>query len=181
EPAGPGRVVGRVAGAVVEDVIDAGSEEAVDERLQMAQGDVEMLGEPCSRFGGRQLAAHRMGARGGKLGHQRVAVEPKKLRLGDIVQAVEVARKAGRILVFGGLPKGNSTPPVDMNLVHYNALYVIGTTTFAPRHYRQAVQLVSSNKIPVDKLITHRFPLDEFVTGANMALEGKVLKAVFEN
>ena len=35
-------------------------------------------------------------------------------------------------------------------------------------------------KVPVDKLITHRFPLDEFVTGANMALEGKVLKAVFE-
>ena len=98
-----------------------------------------------------------------------------------IVQAVEVARKDGRILVFGGLPKDNSKPPVDMNLVHYNALYLIGTTTFAPRHYRQAVQLVSTNRIPVDKLITHRFPLDEFVTGANMALEGTVLKAVFEN
>lgn len=99
----------------------------------------------------------------------------------SIVQAVEVARKGGRILVFGGLPKDNSTPPVDMNLVHYNALYLIGTTTFAPRHYRQAVQLVSSNRIPVDKLITHRMPLDDFVQGANMALEGKVLKAVFEN
>ncbi len=60
----------------------------------------------------------------------------------SIVQAVEVARKDGRILVFGGLPKDNSKPPVDMNLVHYNALYLIGTTTFAPRHYRQAVQLV---------------------------------------
>lgn len=99
----------------------------------------------------------------------------------SIVQAVEVARKGGRILVFGGLPKDNSTPPVDMNLVHYNALYLIGTTTFAPRHYRQAVQLVSSNRIPVDKLITHRMPLDDFVQGANMALAGKVLKAVFEN
>ncbi len=99
----------------------------------------------------------------------------------SIVNAVKVARKDGRILVFGGLPKDNSTPPVDMNLVHYNALHLIGTTTFAPRHYRQAVQLVSTNRIPVDKLITHRFPLDEFKKGANMALEGKVLKAVFEN
>ena len=98
-----------------------------------------------------------------------------------VVQAVEVARKEGRILVFGGLPKDNSTPPVDMNIVHYNALYLIGTTTFAPRHYRQAVQLIASNRIPVDKLITHRFPLDEFQQGANLALEGKVLKAVFEN
>jgi L-iditol 2-dehydrogenase len=98
-----------------------------------------------------------------------------------IVQAVEIARKAGRILVFGGLPKDNSKPPVDMNIVHYNALQLIGTTTFAPRHYRQAVQLVASNRIPVDRLITHRFPLNEFEKGAHLALEGKVLKAVFEN
>jgi L-iditol 2-dehydrogenase len=96
-----------------------------------------------------------------------------------IVQAVEMARKGGRILVFGGLPKDDSKPPVDMNLVHYNALALLGTTTFAPRHYRNAVQLVARNRIPVDKLITHRFPLDDFVTGAHMALEGKVLKAVF--
>ncbi len=57
---------------------------------------------------------------------------------------------------------------------------MIGTTTFAPRHYRLAVKLVASNRIPVDKLITHRFPLAEFKQGAQMALEGKVLKAVFE-
>jgi L-iditol 2-dehydrogenase len=97
-----------------------------------------------------------------------------------VVQAVDIARKGGRILLFGGLPKDDSKPPVDMNLVHYRALSLIGTTTFAPRHYRLAVKLVSSNRIPVDKLITHRFPLSEFKRGAMMALEGKVLKAVFE-
>jgi L-iditol 2-dehydrogenase len=67
-----------------------------------------------------------------------------------------------------------------MNLVHYNALHLIGTTIFAPRHYRLAVHLVASGRIAADKLITHRFPLQEFVRGATMALEGKVLKAVFE-
>ena len=96
-----------------------------------------------------------------------------------VVQAVEMARKGGRILLFGGLPKDDSKPPVDMNLVHYNALALIGATTFAPRHYRLAVKLVASNRIPVDRLITHRFPLAEFKQGAMMALEGRVLKAVF--
>jgi len=91
-----------------------------------------------------------------------------------------MARKDGRILLFGGLPKDNSKPPVDMNTIHYNALSLIGTTTFAPRHYRQAVNLIASNRIPVGKLITHRFPLAEFKRGANLALEGKALKAVFE-
>lgn len=95
------------------------------------------------------------------------------------VQAVEMARKGGRILLFGGLPKDNSKPGVDMNIVHYNALHLIGTTIFAPRHYRTAVNLVASGRIPVDKLISHRFPLSEFKRGATMALEGQVLKAVF--
>jgi L-iditol 2-dehydrogenase len=95
------------------------------------------------------------------------------------VQAVEMARKGGRILLFGGLPKDNSKPGVDMNIVHYNALHLIGTTIFAPRHYRLALKLVASSRIPVDRLISHRFPLSDFKQGATMALEGKVLKAVF--
>ncbi len=95
------------------------------------------------------------------------------------VQAVEMARKGGRILLFGGLPPEHSKPGVDMNLVHYHALHLIGTTIFAPRHFYLAMKLITSGRIPVDKLVTHRFPLADFKTGAMMALEGKVLKAVF--
>ena len=95
------------------------------------------------------------------------------------VQAVEMARKGGRILLFGGLPKDKSKPGIDTNIVHYNALHLIGTTIFAPRHQRQAIKLVSSARVPADKLVTHRFPLSDFVKGATMALEGQVLKAVF--
>jgi len=95
------------------------------------------------------------------------------------VQAVEMARKGGRILIFGGLPKEDSKPGIDLNLVHYNALHVIGTTIFAPRHQRIALRLMATGRIPGDKLVTHRFPLAEFKRGATMALAGQVLKAVF--
>ncbi|MCG3209012.1 MAG: Erythritol/L-threitol dehydrogenase [Anaerolineae bacterium] len=95
------------------------------------------------------------------------------------VQAAEMARKGGRILLFGGLPKDSSKPGVDMNLVHYNALHLIGATIFAPRHFYLAMKLITSGRVPVDKLVSHRFPLAEFKTGAALALEGKVLKAVF--
>jgi L-iditol 2-dehydrogenase len=95
------------------------------------------------------------------------------------IQAVEMANKAGRVLLFGGLPKDNSKPGVDMNIVHYNALHLIGTTTFAPRHQIIALRLLASGRIPGDKLVTHRFPLSEFEQGVAMAFDGKVLKAVF--
>lgn len=95
------------------------------------------------------------------------------------IQAVEMAKKGGRILLFGGLPKDKSTPDVDMNLVHYNALHLIGTTIFAPRHNRMALQLIASHRISAEKFISHIFPLEKFVEGANLALEGKARKVVF--
>jgi L-iditol 2-dehydrogenase len=95
------------------------------------------------------------------------------------VQAVEMARKAGRILLFGGLPKDNSKPGIDTNIVHYNALTLIGTTTFAPRHQMTALRLLADGRVPGEAVITHRFPLSEFEKGARMALEGVVRKAVF--
>jgi L-iditol 2-dehydrogenase len=94
------------------------------------------------------------------------------------VQAVEMANKGGRILLFGGLPRDNSKPGVDMNIVHYNALQLIGTTTFAPRHQIVALKLLASGRIPGEKLVTHRFPLSEFKKAVEMAMGGKVLKAV---
>lgn len=97
----------------------------------------------------------------------------------SVVQAVGMAKKGGRILIFGGLPKNDSKPPVDINVVHYNALYLIGATTFAPRHQRFALKLLASGRIPGDKLVTHRFPLSEFEKGVNIAFEGKALKVVF--
>jgi L-iditol 2-dehydrogenase len=83
-------------------------------------------------------------------------------------------------LLFGGLPKDKSTPDVDMNLVHYNALQLIGTTIFAPRHNRMAMQLIASGRISAEKFISHVFPLHKFVEGANLALEGKARKVVFK-
>jgi L-iditol 2-dehydrogenase len=94
------------------------------------------------------------------------------------VQAVEMARKGGRILLFGGLPKDQTKPGIDMNIVHYHALHLIGTTIFAPRHQLLSLKLLLSGRIPGEKLIT-RFPLQDFNAGAQQALEGKLLKAVF--
>jgi L-iditol 2-dehydrogenase len=94
-------------------------------------------------------------------------------------QAVRIARRGGRVIIFGGLPKDNSEVAMDMNLVHYNALEIIGISTFAPRHQRRALAFMDSGRIPMDELVTHRFQLDDFEKGAELALAGKVLKAVF--
>jgi L-iditol 2-dehydrogenase len=97
------------------------------------------------------------------------------------VQAVEMAKKGGRILLFGGLPKDQSVPGIDMNLVHYNALHLIGTTVFAPRHNRISMQLLTSGRIAASKFVSHIFQMKDFVEGSKLALEGKARKVVFIN
>jgi L-iditol 2-dehydrogenase len=95
------------------------------------------------------------------------------------IQAVEMARKGGRILLFGGLPKEQPKPAIDTNIIHYNALHVVGTTIFAPRHYATALDLLASGRIDGSRLVTHRFALAEFAKGIELALQGQVRKAVF--
>ena len=96
------------------------------------------------------------------------------------VQALEMTRKGGRVLLFGGLPPEHSRPGLDTNLIHYSALRVMGTTIFAPRHHAQAVSLLASGRIDAAGLVTHRLPLERFAEGAAVALEGRALKVVFE-
>ncbi len=95
------------------------------------------------------------------------------------VQAVEMAKKGGRVLLFGGLPKEQSKPGIDTNIIHYNALQIIGTTTMAPRHHRRALELLAEGKLDGEKLVSHRFELSQFEKGVELAFAGKVLKAVF--
>ncbi|MBE0535719.1 MAG: alcohol dehydrogenase catalytic domain-containing protein [Phycisphaerae bacterium] len=95
------------------------------------------------------------------------------------VQAVEMARKGGRILLFGGLPQDQARPGIDTNLIHYNMLRVIGTTIFAPRHYAMALHLLAGGRIDGQRFVTHRFGLADFRQGVELAMQGKVRKAVF--
>ena len=95
------------------------------------------------------------------------------------VLAVEIARKGGRILLFGGLPGDKAVPGVNMNTVHYNSLHLIGTTIFAPRHNNVALGLLAKGRISVEKFISHQFELGDFNEGAQLALDGKARKVVF--
>lgn len=96
------------------------------------------------------------------------------------LQAIEVARKGGRIAFFGGLPHGNSVVPIDSNKIHYKGLTVIGTTGFAPRHHIQSLELMQSGRIPGDKLVTHILPLDAFAQGVELARAGEAMKVVYQ-
>ena len=88
-----------------------------------------------------------------------------------------MTRKQGSVNLFAGFAgKGEST--IEANLLHYNELNVTGTASAAPWHFTEAMKLVTSGQVDLERLITHRFPLQEIDKAFKTVLEGKGLKVV---
>jgi L-iditol 2-dehydrogenase len=74
--------------------------------------------------------------------------------------AMKVVRKGGAINLFAGMPAG-STLPLDMNRIHYDEVLLTGSFGFGPQDFHQAVDLISTGKIDVTRLITASVPLED--------------------
>jgi len=74
--------------------------------------------------------------------------------------ALRVTRKGGRINVFAGLA-GAGWAEVEANLIHYNELVVTGQTGSRRSDYGAALRLIESGRIAVEKMVTHRFALED--------------------
>ena len=93
-------------------------------------------------------------------------------------QAVEIVRKRGKVMLFGGLPKDNHMVPFDGNRIHYNEIEVMGTFSYHPTYHAQALEALQRGIIPADKLITAKMSLDEVQKGFETAAGGEALKVI---
>jgi L-iditol 2-dehydrogenase len=93
-------------------------------------------------------------------------------------QAVEIARKGGRVVLFGGLPKADPMTTLDSNLIHYGEIEVVGAFSYHPSLHQLALDLLARKVIPADLLVTHTYPLDRVAEAFETAASGQGLKVV---
>jgi len=93
-------------------------------------------------------------------------------------QGVEMVRKGGRVVLFGGLPKSNPMTFLDANRIHYGEIEVVGSFSYVPSAHELALNLLHRKIIRSDLLITHRFPLEQIGEAFKTAAAGKGLKVV---
>ncbi|EOL49437.1 hypothetical protein RV11_GL002369 [Enterococcus phoeniculicola] len=84
----------------------------------------------------------------------------------------------GRLLFFGGLPKGKEKVSLNTNILHYKQLRVFGCTRASLSSYRTSEKLVSSGRVPLGKLITGRYSIDAFDKALDNAIHAVGLKNV---
>jgi len=93
-------------------------------------------------------------------------------------QGVEMVRKRGKVIIFGGLPKDRPLTTLNSNLIHYNELTVVGAFSYPAYAHEKALNLIALNKINAKNYIDKIVSLEEIEEGIRHAEHAKVLKIV---
>lgn len=92
--------------------------------------------------------------------------------------AIELMNMNGRVLFFGGVPKDRENVLLNSNTIHYKQLAVHGSARASLIQYRTSLSLVSNGLIPMEKLISNRFKLEDIQEAFKKAADANGLKNV---
>ncbi len=94
-------------------------------------------------------------------------------------QSLQICKKGARVSMFAGFAKG-AMPEVDVNLIHYNELCVVGSASLKRSGFKKCLELVECGAIDVQPLVTHTFKLEKFNDALALAESGDAIKVVIK-
>jgi L-iditol 2-dehydrogenase len=94
-------------------------------------------------------------------------------------QGIAAVAKGGTVVLFGGCAPGSSVR-VDTRRAHYEELTLVGAFHHTPELIRRAVELLESETIVPDRLITHCMGLAEVRSALELMARGEALKVLIE-
>lgn len=92
---------------------------------------------------------------------------------------LKLAKKGGTVCLFAGFPKGK-TSDIDPSIIHYNELFVTGSTAYKREDYLQAADMVRTKKIDLDAIVSDKFKLDDFRAALDLHMAGTALKIIIQ-
>ncbi|HCX64067.1 MAG TPA: hypothetical protein DHN33_02495 [Eubacteriaceae bacterium] len=95
-------------------------------------------------------------------------------------QGIDMLRKRGRLVIFGGVSAENPFTTLDSNKIHYNELAVMGAFAYGPVNFQKAFDLVAGKSIHTDGFITNIIPLQDVEKGIKAIRAGDALKVVMK-
>jgi len=91
---------------------------------------------------------------------------------------LQITAKRGRLNLFGGLPKREDQTPLDSNVIHYREIVVQGSYSSSARHHREALTLLATRQVTVDKLVSRIMPLAQAAEAFGVAETKHLMKLV---
>jgi len=102
---------------------------------------------------GQAIAAH-FGPAKADMILECVGVQP------TVDQAIENARKGTTIVIVGVF---GEKPTIDLGLVQDRELSLVGTLMYQKADFEKGVELISTGKMCLDDLVTHRFKFEQYL------------------
>ena len=90
-------------------------------------------------------------------------------------RAFSCVRKGGTVHFFGGCKSG-STVTFDTTKMHYGDIKLMSVFHHTPKYFREALDLIASGQIDVDKLITDTLPLEKVQYAMQQHIYGNAIK-----
>lgn len=91
-----------------------------------------------------------------------------------------LVRKGGYVHFFGGCASG-STVNLDTRRLHYDEVKIISSFHHTPKYFREALDLIASGELDVEKLITHRMDMKYAKKAIEMHRDGEAIKILLQN
>ena len=95
-------------------------------------------------------------------------------------EAIEMCKKRGTVVFFGGLPKDKPTAEINSNIIHYNDINIMGHYGQERHHVFQSLEMISKGQISAGKIINDILQLDEIVKGFELMSSKKALKVLIK-
>ena len=96
---------------------------------------------------------------------------------------LQMARPLGRVVMFAGFERPAKVE-IDPNIIHYNELVLTGSYWLSPppyhrpQIYQQAVDFIAKGIVPVERLMTKHFRLEQLHEAFAAASDGRSLKII---
>ena len=144
----------------------------VPERLELARklGADEVFAAPSDEQGLRQLLAPYTDGRGVDAA---ILTAPGAR---PFLQALASVRKGGTLNIFAA---HSGAIPFNLETIYQQELTITSTYSSSPQELRESLELLSRRLVRVDRLISHRLPLERFNEGVQLMRERVALKVYF--
>lgn len=95
-------------------------------------------------------------------------------------QGVEMARKRGTVVIYGGVPKTAEESQLNSNTIHYNEITVTGAFSYGATGLSDALDAIHAGQVSPEKYIGATVPLSGLEEGIGMSRRGEALKVMVD-
>lgn len=93
-------------------------------------------------------------------------------------QALNLVRKRGKVIIYGGVAKQNPMTTLDSNKIHYDEITVTGSFSYPSTGIYDALMAIQREDIHAGMYLGQKVGIGDVVRGMEMMTTGKALKVI---